>query len=118
LVLLVTAVVVAYLIFTAASNAIQSFQLGEDEDRLRDEVQGLEDRYHRLSALRDYLNSDEYIEWVARRELGLVGPGETGIIVQSAPTPVPGGGEAEEEQGSQPEQGAQQGRWWEDVIGR
>lgn len=113
--LLVTAVVVAYLVFTAASNAMQSFQLGQDEDRLRDEVQALEDSYHRLSALRDYLNSDEYIEWIARRELGFVGPGETGIIVQSAPTPVPIGGEAEEE-GSQPEQ-EQQGRWWEDVIG-
>jgi len=117
-VLLATAVVVAYLIFTAASSAIQAFQLGEDEDRLRDEVQGLQERYDRLSALRDYLNSDEYIEWIARRELGLVGPGETGIIVQSSATPVPSEGEGEEEQGSQAEQGQQQGRWWEDVIGR
>jgi cell division protein FtsB len=117
LVLLATAVVVVYLIFSAASNAIQSFQLGEDEDRLRDEVQGLEDRYHRLSALRDYLNSDEYIEWIARRELGLVGPGEMGIIVQSAPTPVPSEGDVEEE-GSQAEQEQQQGRWWEDIIGQ
>lgn len=115
--LLATAVVVVYLIFSAASNAIQSFQLGEDEDRLRDEVQGLEDRYHRLSALRDYLNSDEYIEWIARRELGLVGPGEMGIIVQPAPTPVPSEGDAEEE-GSQAEQEQQQGRWWEDIIGQ
>jgi len=117
-VLLVTAVVVVYLVFTAASNAIQSVQLGQDEDRLRDEVQRLEERYHRLSALRDYLNSDEYIEWVARRELGLVGPGETGIIVQPAPTPAPSEGEGEADQGSQAEQGQQQGRWWEDIIGR
>jgi hypothetical protein len=79
-------------------------------------VQALQERYDRLSALRDYLNSDEYIEWIARRELGLVGPGETGIIVQSAATPVPSGVEAEEEQGSQADQG--QGRWWEDVIGQ
>jgi len=118
LVLLATAVVVVYLIFSAASNAIQSFQLGEDEDRLRDEVQGLEDRYHRLSALRDYLNSDEYIEWIARRELGLVGPGEMGIIVQSAPTPVPSEGEGEEEEGSQAEQGQQQPLSWEELFGR
>ena len=116
--LLATAVVVVYLIFTGVSNAIQSFQLEEDEDRLRDEVRGLEERYHRLSALRDYLNSDEYIEWIARRELGLVGPGEMGIIVQPAPTPVPSEGEAEGEEGSQAEQGQQQGRWWEDIIGR
>ena len=116
--LLATAVVVAYLIFTAASSAIQAFQLGEDEDRLRDEVQGLEERYDRLSALRDYLNSDEYIEWIARRELGLVGPGETGIIVQSSATLVPSEGEEGEEQGSQAGQGQQQGHWWEDTIGR
>ena len=112
--LLVTAVVVAYLVFTAASNAMQSFQLGQDEDRLRDEVQALEDSYHRLSALRDYLNSDEYIEWIARRELGLVGPGEMGIIVLSTPVPAEGvGGE-----GLQIEQEQQQDRWWEDVIGQ
>jgi len=111
-VLLATAVVVVYLVFTAASNAIQSFQLGQDEDRLRDEVQGLQERYDRLSALRDYLNSDEYIEWAARHELGLVGPGETGIIVLSEPTPAPSEGEGEEEQGQQ------QDRWWEDIIGQ
>jgi cell division protein DivIC len=117
LVLLVTAVVVVYLIFTAGSNAIQSFQLQQDEDRLRDEVQALDERYQRLSALRDYLNSDEYIEWIARRELGLVRPGETGIIVLPASTPVPGEGEGEEE-GSQAEQGQQQDRLWEDIIGQ
>jgi cell division protein FtsB len=117
LVLLVTAVVVVYLIFTAVSSAIQSFQLGEDEDRLRDEVQGLEQRYYRLSDLRDYLNSDEYIEWVARRELGLVGPGETGIIVVSEQTPVPSEGEGEEEE-SQAEQGQQRNLTWEEIIGR
>jgi cell division protein FtsB len=115
LVLLVTAVVVVYLVFTAVSSAIQSFQLGEDEDRLRDEVQALEQRYYRLTDLRDYLDSDEYIEWVARRELGLVGPGETGIIVVSEPTSVPSEGEGEEED-SQAEQ--QQNLTWEEIIGR
>jgi cell division protein FtsB len=118
LVLLVTAVVIVYLIFTAVSSAMQSLQLGEDEDRLRDEVQGLEERYQRLSDLRDYLNSDEYIEWVARRELGLVGPGETGIIVVSEPTPVPSEGEGEEDEDSQAEQGQQQPLSWEELIGR
>jgi len=117
-VLLATAVVVVYLIFTGASNAIQSFQLGQDEDRLRDEVQGLQERYDRLSALRDYLNSDEYIEWAARHELGLVGPGETGIIVLSELTSTPSQGAGEAEQGSQAEQEQQQDRWWEDIIGQ
>jgi len=118
LVLLATAVVVVYLIFTAVSSAIQSYQLEADEGRLRDEVQGMAARYQRLSDQRDYLNSDEYIEWIARRELGLVGPGEMGIIVQSEPALVPSEGQAEGEEGSQAEQGQQQGRWWEDIIGR
>ena len=116
--LLATAVVVVYLIFTTASNAIQSVQLGQDEDHLRDEVQGLEERYYRLSALRDYLNSDEYIEWVARSELGLVGAGETGITVLSASTPVPSEGEEEEEQGLQAEQGQRHPLSWEELIGQ
>ncbi len=114
--LLATAVVVVYLVFTAVGNAIQSVQLGGDESSLSDEVQGLEDRYDRLSALRDYMNSDEYIERIARRELGLVGPGEMGIIVLSTPTTVPAEGVGEE--GSQAEQGQQQDRWWEDIIGQ
>jgi hypothetical protein len=78
----------------------------------------MQERYDRLTALRDYLNSDEYIEWVARRELGLVGPGETGIIVLSEPTPASSTGAGEQEQGSQAEQGQQQDRWWEDIIGQ
>ena len=35
----------------------------------------------RLEALREYLNSNEYIEGVAREELGLVRQGETSIVV-------------------------------------
>jgi len=80
---------VAYFLFTAASNTLQAIQIGEDESRLRQEVDGLAERYDRLTALRDYWKSDEYIESVARRELGLVRPGELGIVVISAVTPTP-----------------------------
>ena len=88
-VILATAVMVAYFLFTAASNTLQAIQIGEDESRLRQEVDGLAERYDRLTALRDYWKSDEYIESVARRELGLVRPGELGIVVISAVTPTP-----------------------------
>jgi cell division protein FtsB len=82
-------VVLAYFIFTAASNTLQAIQIGQDESRLRQEVDDLAERYDQLTALRDYWKSDEYIEWVARRELGLVFPGELGIIVTSDVTPTP-----------------------------
>jgi hypothetical protein len=70
-VILATAALVVYFAFTAASNTLQAIQIGQDESRLRQEVTGFEQRYDQLTALRDYLKSDEYIEWVARRELGL-----------------------------------------------
>ena len=87
--ILATAVVVVYFIFTAASNTIQAIQIGEDESRLNQDVDNLAERYDQLTALRDYWKSDEYIEWVARQELGLVRPGELGIVVISAATPTP-----------------------------
>ena len=88
-VVLVTAVVVVYFIFTAASNTLQAIQVGQEEESLRQEVDGLAEWHTRLTALRDYWKSDEYIEFVARRELGLVRPGELGIVVISAVTPTP-----------------------------
>jgi len=88
-VVLATAVLLAYFIFTAASNTLQAIQVSEDESNLRQEVDGLAHRYDQLIALRDYWKSDEYIESVARRELGLVRPGELGIVVISAVTPTP-----------------------------
>jgi len=88
-IILLTAVVAVYFIFTAASNTLQAIQVGQEEERLRQEVDGLAEWHNRLTALRDYWKSDEYIELVARRELGLVRPGELGIVVISAVTPTP-----------------------------
>lgn len=92
LVLAVTALVVAYFLVGGAFNAIRSYQLRQQEDQLRQEIRTLEDRYRELTALRQYLDSDEYIEAVAREQLGLVRKGETGIIALStepSPTPSP-----------------------------
>lgn len=91
-ILAVTALVVAYFLVGGAFNAIRSHQLREQESQLRSEIRGLQDRYRELTALREYLDSDEYIEAVAREQLGLVRRGETGFIIlpsQPAPTPAP-----------------------------
>jgi cell division protein DivIC len=87
-----TAVIAVYFLTTGAVNAIQGRQLSQQEDRLQQDIADLQSRYDRLQALKDYLNSDEYIESVAREELGLVKRGEEGIVVISsvpAPTPAP-----------------------------
>jgi cell division protein DivIC len=89
----VTAVIVVYFLAAFAVNFIRGQQLGEQESRLEDQVSELRGRYDRLKALEEYLQSDEYIETIAREELGLVKEGEVGFVAistQPEPTPVPG----------------------------
>jgi len=96
LIVLGTALIAVYFLATGGVNTIRAHQLRQQEDRLQADVQDLQARYGRLQALRDYLNSDEYVESVAREELGLVKKGEEGIVViSSAPAPTPAPGEAE-----------------------
>ena len=90
IVLGVTAIIVGYFLVMGAVTALRSSQLGDREDRLRAEIGELQQRYERLELLREYLGSDEYIEAVAREQLGLVREGENGIVViSSAPSSVP-----------------------------
>lgn len=100
----VTAVIVGYFLVTGATTALRSHQLSEREDRLRADIGALQQRYDRLEALREYLDSEEYIEAVAREQLGLVRVDETSIVVipsSPAATPTP---EGESE------------LWWETLI--
>ncbi len=107
IVLAVTALVVAYFLVGGAFNAIRSQQLRDQEGQLRAEVEGLQQRYRELEALQRYLDSDEYIESVAREQLGLVRRGEIGIVaIPAQPSPIPKPGTA------QPE------LWWDVLIRR
>ena len=103
IVLAVTALAVVYFLVSGSLNAIRSHQLRQQESRVEGEIRDLQERFQRLEAVRDYLDSDEYIETVARQQLGLVRQGEVGLVVIStAPTPTP-------EPGAQPEGEL----WWE-----
>lgn len=107
IVLAVTALVVAYFLVGGAFNAVRSQQLRDQKGQLRAEVQGLQQRYRELEALQRYLDSDEYIESVAREQLGLVRRGETGIVaIPSQPSPIPEPGTADPE------------LWWDVLIRR
>ena len=65
--LALTAVIAGYFLVTGATTALQSRQLSEREDRLQAEISDVQERYQRLEALRQYLDSNEYTEAVARR---------------------------------------------------
>lgn len=101
-----TAIIVGYFLVTGATTALRSNHLSEREDRLRAEIADLEVRFERLQALREYLDSDEYIEAVAREQLGLVRKGESSIVViPTVPTPAP-----------DPEEPGEAELWWETLV--
>ena len=105
---MLTAVIVGYFLVTGATTALRSRKLSEREDRFRVEIAGLQQRYDRLEALREYLDSDEYIEAVAREQLGLVNEGETSIVViPAAPASTPTSGSDAPAEGE---------LWWETLI--
>lgn len=84
-------VVSGFFAFSTARNAVRNYQLREDERALKTELRQLDADREELTAVRDYLASDEYVEDVARRVLGLVRPGETLVIVtgrEPAPSPT------------------------------
>lgn len=107
--MLAAAVVVGYFIFTAVGDALLSQRLDRDEEQLQQEIVDLQRQQAELEAIRDYLQTDEYIEGVARRVLGLVRPGETLVIVSSnaEPTPSPEAELGEDEYRT----------WWEKLYG-
>ncbi len=108
IVVVLAVLTVSYLAFTAGSSALKSFQLAGDEQQSRREVAELERRHQQLLILREYLQSDEYVESIARRVLGLVRPGQTLVIVSSP----------EEEGAAESEESAPPDRpWWEVLFG-
>jgi len=116
-IILLAAVATAYLVFAAGGEYLRSRQLEADEQSLRREVLDLQRQHEKLLAVRDYLLSDEYIEGVARRILGLVRPGETLVLVASTDAvATPAADQAEED--AQPEPTPDDGRpWWERLFG-
>jgi cell division protein FtsB len=97
---------VAYFLFSAGSNFLHSYRLAGDETRLRDEVEELQLQIDQLQQIRDYLRTDEYVEFMARRVFGLVKPGETLVTVQSPSPDEPSLPDAPDE------------KWWQRLFGR
>jgi cell division protein FtsB len=92
--------IVAYFGVLVVSNAITHYQLERKETALQTEIAGLERRESRLNGVRVYMQSDLFIEAVAR-ENGLVRPGETAIVQ------VPGGAPGEAASSLRPDE-----PWW------
>ena len=89
-VLALSAAAVVYILVTGGLGALRTHQLRQHEEELQAEVSQLQERQRWLEALRAYMQSDEFVEMMARQQLVLVRPGEKGIMVVSpSPTPAP-----------------------------
>ena len=88
LLLAATITVAAYFVFSAGTSLLHSYHLHNDQSRLKAEVAELRVEQDQLQQIRDYLRTDEYVEFMARRVFGLVKPGET-LVTVVAPTPEP-----------------------------
>lgn len=106
IILALSPVVIGYLLFTAGGSALDYYRLTDDEDRLRADVAELRLQEQQLEQIREYLRSDDYVEFMARRVFGLVKPGETLVIVKAPPAPDSG---ADDTPGRP---------WWQDLFGR
>ena len=109
LVVIIAALAVGYFLFAAVGDTLLSRSLNRDEQRLEQEITDLERQQARLEAIRSYLQTNEYIERVARRVLGLVRPGETLIVVSSDAAPTPAAEEDATEEAPL--------SWWEELYG-
>ena len=106
IVLAVSLLVIGYLLFTAGGSALDYYRLNTQEDGLRQQVAQLHGQEQQLEQIRDYLRSDDYVEFMARRVFGLVMPGETLVIVKAPPPP----------QVAQPDDATR--TWWQELFGR
>lgn len=97
-----------FLALSITRNAVHNYQLRQDERDLRAELRQLDADREQLTAVHDYLESDEYVEDVARRVLGLVRPGETLVVVSGSAAPAASTASAPGPSLARP--------WWKDLF--
>lgn len=83
---LLAAAFALYMAVSYATGFWHIWRLEREIARVRAELQRLEAENAALQAQLSYMQSDEYIEKVAREELGLVMPGETAVVVAAPVT--------------------------------
>lgn len=119
LIIVVEFFLVAYLLYSLTKNVYNSYQVDKYIETFESENYQLETE--NKQKMQDYLyfTSEEYIDKIAKQNLGLINPGEEVIIV-SADLTVPQDGEGNLEDGDfakKPEPGNPQ-KWVEFFFGK
>jgi cell division protein FtsL len=97
LILIAAGFISVYFGFIIVGNRVHQYQLDQENTQLERRIVAAQNQQGKLQALKDWMQSDTFVEAMARKQ-GLVRPGDHPIIV-AAPAPT-----------STPESG---GEWWE-----
>ncbi|MGL5830828.1 MAG: FtsB family cell division protein [Candidatus Altimarinota bacterium] len=81
LIIIVELVLVVYLLNTLTVSVYRGYQIDQVIQNFEDENQRIEDENRQKAEDYDYYTSDNYIEKIAKQNLGLVNPGEEVIII-------------------------------------
>tara|TARA_Y100000588_G_scaffold227058_1_gene240866 strand:- start:2074 stop:2427 length:354 start_codon:yes stop_codon:yes gene_type:complete len=103
MVIAVALLLIGLFVYAGFQTAVQNHRLQLQERVLRDDIAQQQQQRAKLEGLSSYINSDEYIEAIARTEFGLVLPGEVAIVVEAPVVPL-----ADRAPGE---------RWWEPLVG-
>ena len=102
-----------FIVVDFARRTAATYKIKNEAARLEEEVAAVHARHQALQARLSYVQSDAYVEEIARTQLKWAQPGETVVVVmatpQAVPTPPPGRQYAITD-GSPPEQPWQ--AWW------
>ena len=92
-----------FLLAVLAQRIATSIVLWRQTQVLQAEVDAQRTETGRLEKRKRYVQTDEYVEAVARRDMKMAKPGEVAVIATLAPAPQPTGAASRD--------------WWEQVVG-
>ena len=64
-------------------NGIQGYNLNQEQRQLQRDIASYQEQHLLIQGLVEYMRSSDYVEYIARRDLGMVMPGEPHIVVIS-----------------------------------
>jgi len=78
---IVVAAGVLFVLVVVGGKAVQSYEMRQEARAVERRIEDLKKENQRMSRELEYYRSDEYIEKVAREELGLVRPGDVAVVI-------------------------------------
>jgi cell division protein FtsL len=81
---------VVFTLFVIGGKAVQSYELKQEALALERRIDGLKIENRQIKQQLEYYRSDQFIEKVAREELGLIKPGDVAVVmVMPSDNPLP-----------------------------